>query len=114
MAIYLQSKSNGCVSKVFLKRFDIYSTLNTCHRISVAEVMDPCAGQRKARKHLADIIDIFNRAGYMVTTHITEHSGDGEAAVERYAPEMDLVVCCGGDGTFNETISGVLKSGKDR
>ena len=26
---------------------------------------------------------------------------------------MDLVVCCGGDGTFNETISGVLKSGKD-
>ena len=76
-------------------------------------VMNPCAGQRKARKHLADIIDIFNRAGYMVTTHITEHSGDGETAVVRYAPEMDLVVCCGGDGTFNETISGVLKSGKD-
>ena len=24
-----------------------------------------------------------------------------------------MVVCCGGDGTFNETISGVLKSGKD-
>ena len=76
-------------------------------------VMNPCAGQRKARKHLADIIDIFNRGEYTVTTHITERSGDGEAAVMRYASEMDLVVCCGGDGTFNETISGVLKSGVD-
>ena len=27
------------------------------------------------------------------------------------APGMDLVVCCGGDGTFNETISGMLESG---
>ena len=75
--------------------------------------MNPCAGQKKARKYLADIIDIFNRAGYTVTTHITERTGDGETAVIRYAPEMDLVVCCGGDGTFNETISGVLKSGQD-
>jgi len=29
-----------------------------------------------------------------------------------YADTIDMVVCCGGDGTFNETISGVLKSGK--
>ena len=26
---------------------------------------------------------------------------------------MDLVACCGGDGTFNETISGILRSGAD-
>lgn len=76
-------------------------------------VINPCAGQKKAKKYLPDIIEIFNRAGYMVTTHITECSGDGEAAVLRYAAEMDLVVCCGGDGTFNETISGILKSGRD-
>ena len=74
-------------------------------------VLNPCAGQRKVKKYLADIIDIFNRAGYTVTVHITEKSGDGEAAVIRYAAETDIVVCCGGDGTFNETISGVLKSG---
>lgn len=74
-------------------------------------VINPCAGQRKARKHVTDIIDIFNRAGYAVTTHITERPGDGETAVCRYVDETDLVVCCGGDGTFNETISGVLKSG---
>jgi len=75
--------------------------------------VNPCAGQKKARKYLADIIDIFNRAEYTVVTYITESRGDGEQAVLRYAPEMDLIVCAGGDGTFNETISGVLKSGRD-
>jgi len=76
-------------------------------------IVNPCAGQKKARKHLADIIDIFNRAGYAVVTYITNGHGDGEQAVIRFAPGMDLIVCAGGDGTFNETISGVLKSGLD-
>lgn len=76
-------------------------------------VVNPLAGQKKARKHLADIVDIFNRSGYTVVTHMTEKQGDGEYAVRHYAPDMDLVVCCGGDGTFNETVSGVLKSGMD-
>lgn len=60
-----------------------------------------------------DIIGIFNRAGYIVTTHITESSGDGERTVLCQASETDVIVCCGGDGTFNETVSGVLKSGYD-
>ena len=76
-------------------------------------IVNPSAGQKKARKYLLDIIEIFNRAGYIVTSHITEGSGDGETAVLRHASEMDLIVCCGGDGTFNETVSGVLKSGYD-
>lgn len=73
-------------------------------------VVNPCAGQKKARRYLADIIEVFNRAGYMVLTHMTECSGDGEQVVMRFAPEVDLVVCCGGDGTFNEAVSGLLKS----
>lgn len=74
-------------------------------------IVNPCAGQRKARKYLTEIIGIFNQSDYMVITHITSKSGDGEVAVLRYAADVDLVVCCGGDGTFNETVSGVIKSG---
>ena len=74
-------------------------------------VINPCAGQRKSQKYLADIIGIFNRAGYTVLTFITGQSGDGEAAVLQYAAEIDLVVCCGGDGTFNETVGGLYESG---
>lgn len=76
-------------------------------------IVNPCAGQRKAKRYLADIIDIFNRAGFAVITHITAQPGEGEGVVSRFADQVDLVVCCGGDGTFNETASGVLKSGAD-
>lgn len=76
-------------------------------------IINPCAGQKKAKKHLADIIDIFNRADYTVITHITSSQGDAEAACIRYADQVEQVVCCGGDGTFNETASGILKSGKN-
>lgn len=75
-------------------------------------IVNPCAGQRRAQRGLADIIAVFNRAGYRVLTHMTDAPGDCEMAVQRYADDADLVVCCGGDGTFNETASGILKSGK--
>ena len=74
-------------------------------------VMNPRAGMRKANKVLPEILGLFNRYGYDVHVHITQAQGDGEAVVTQRAPEMDLVVCCGGDGTFNETVSGILKSG---
>ena len=76
-------------------------------------VMNPYAGTRKANKHLADILALFNRAGYTVLTHMTAGPGDGADVVARFAPEMDAIVCCGGDGTFNETINGILRSGAD-
>lgn len=76
-------------------------------------IINPLAGQKKGKKLLAEIVDIFNRAGYAVFVHITACSGDAEAACIRYSDQVDRIVCCGGDGTFNETVSGVLKSGRD-
>ncbi len=75
-------------------------------------VMNPYAGMRKANRCLTEIIDIFNRADYRVDIHMTAGSGDGQQVVLQRAGDVDLVVCCGGDGTFNETLSGVLLSGR--
>ena len=74
-------------------------------------VMNPFAGQRKANRFLPEIISLYNRAGYDVIAHMTGGPGEAVQVVERLAPQMDLVVACGGDGTMNETISGVLHSG---
>ena len=76
-------------------------------------VMNPYAGQRRANKFLPEIISIFNRAGYEVIVHMTEGQGDAAKVVEQRAGNVDLVVCCGGDGTFNETITGLIRSGAD-
>ena len=76
-------------------------------------VMNPAAGMRKANKVLPDILAEFNRAGFDVTVHITGKRGEAREVVCQRASQMDLVVCCGGDGTFNEVIAGVMESGTD-
>lgn len=74
-------------------------------------VMNPYAGTRKANRYLTDILSVFNRAGFTVTIHVTNGPGDCTRITEQLAPGMDMVVCCGGDGTFNETVSGIMRCG---
>ena len=76
-------------------------------------VMNPFAGTRRANRVLAEVLSVFNRAGYEVMTYMTAGQGDATREVQARAAEVDLVVCVGGDGTFNETITGVLRSGRD-
>lgn len=76
-------------------------------------ILNPYAGQRKANRLLPEIIEIFNRADLDVTVYITAGNGDAKLKAMDYASQTDAIVCCGGDGTFNETASGVLASGVD-
>ncbi len=76
-------------------------------------IFNPCAGMRRANRYLPDIIATFNRADYLVNVHVTSAAGEASDIAARLAPEMDTVVCCGGDGTFNEVMSGLLRSSTD-
>lgn len=76
-------------------------------------ILNPYAGMRKANKLLPEILEIFNKAGYDVLCRITAGTGDCTVQVERLAADMDLIVCAGGDGTLNEAITGLLRSGID-
>ena len=76
-------------------------------------ILNPFSGQKKANRYLPEIIQMFNQAGYEASVHITSGHGDATLAVERFGPGKDLIVCCGGDGTLNETITGLLRTGAD-
>ena len=76
-------------------------------------VMNPYAGQKKANRYLPEILGVFCQAGYEVITHITAGPGDATEVVRQRGGQADLVVCCGGDGTLNETITGLLRAGAD-
>lgn len=76
-------------------------------------VMNPYSGKRRANRFLAEILELFNRADYQVTVHMTGGQGDATQIAQRLGPQMDIVVCCGGDGTFNETVAGLLLAGAD-
>ena len=73
-------------------------------------VINPYAGMRRAAKMLPEILAVFNRADYDVRVYVTAEAGDATRAVKEMATEMDLVVCSGGDGTFNETITGLMQA----
>ena len=76
-------------------------------------IMNPFAGVKRANRHLADILLTFTQAGYEVITHMTLGRGDAAAVAREKGKDVDLVVCCGGDGTLNETITGLLSAGAD-
>ncbi len=76
-------------------------------------IMNPTAGQKTGKKHLADILELFCRDGYVPTVMMTCAAGDGYAIAKDHAATHDLVICVGGDGTFNETVSGLLDAGVD-
>ena len=74
-------------------------------------IMNPYSGKRRANRCLVEILELFNRAGYLVNVHMTSGQGDATEAASQLGKGMDIVVCCGGDGTFNETVAGLQKGG---
>lgn len=76
-------------------------------------IMNPNAGTKRANKYLTDILFIFAEYGYDTRVCLTKGRGDGYAIAKKYAGNSDLVVCIGGDGTFNETVGGLVESGAD-
>lgn len=76
-------------------------------------ILNPFAGQRRVNRFLTDIIRMFHDYGYRCETYITGARGDATKFLKDSDEPYDLIACAGGDGTLNETIAGVLASGRD-
>ena len=74
-------------------------------------VYNPHSGVGRIRSQLSDIFDIMVRAGYEVSVHPTQAVGDATEVTAARAADYDLIVCCGGDGTLDETVTGLMQSG---
>ena len=72
-------------------------------------VFNPHSGKAQIRNQLLDILDTMVKAEYEVTVYPTQESGDATHKVAMEAEHYDLVVCSGGDGTLEETVSGLMR-----
>ena len=73
-------------------------------------IMNPVAGVKKTNKYLTDILSIFSKNDFEIQIQMTSRDIGADKIVEKYAKEKDVVVCIGGDGTFNEMVSGLIKN----
>lgn len=75
-------------------------------------VFNPFSGKGQIKNKLLEIVDQFVKSGFEVTIYPTQKSLDAMELVEKRAGEYELVVCSGGDGMLNETVSGMMKREK--
>ena len=74
-------------------------------------ILNPYAGMQKANKNFVNILELFAQAGYETQVCLTQKEYSASDIVVEYGNSCDLIVCIGGDGTFNQTVDGVIKSG---
>jgi len=75
-------------------------------------IVNPRSGRAKMRGELLRVTEIFSAAGYLVTVYPTKARGDATDKVAALKEkDYDLIVVCGGDGTLNEVITGMMSSG---
>ena len=75
-------------------------------------VYNPNSGKYNKEITLPKIEKVLNSYNYEVTIEMTKSKGDATTIVANY-PKCDLIVSIGGDGTFNEVMTGNFKR-KDR
>lgn len=75
-------------------------------------IVNPCSGKGKVNKYVPEICDNLEKQGYELEVIYTSETNNGEKIIENYIRYIDAVVVCGGDGTLNEVINGIIKSNK--
>ncbi len=77
-------------------------------RKKILMLINPIAGKMTFRNSFYSVVRRFSDAGCDVTIHFTTCRGDAAQTVQTQGLAYDLIVTCGGDGTFNETVNGVM------
>lgn len=73
-------------------------------------IYNPTSGRELFRKHLPEVLEKMEQAGYETSCHATTCEGDATvAAADAVERNFDLIIAVGGDGTLNEVVSGVSK-----
>ncbi len=71
------------------------------------------AGKGSFLAKLPEVIDMFVKGGYRVEAYPTQSAGDAIEKVSQIPGYMSLIVAAGGDGTLDEVVTGLMRSGRD-
>ena len=78
---------------------------------NVLLIVNPHSGDGEAKRWVFDMVDQLLTRFELVTVYFSKCTGDIIRVATEQAGAYDAIVCCGGDGTLNETICGIVASG---
>lgn len=71
-------------------------------------IYNPTSGRELFKKHLPEVLEKLEIAGYETSCHATTGEGDAISAAKLAAErKFDIIIAAGGDGTLNEVVSGI-------
>ncbi len=76
-------------------------------------IINPRSGDGENKRWVYDMVAGFSAVFDFVTVYLSKCRGDITRVAREEAGNYDALICCGGDGTLNETIRGILESGRD-
>ena len=76
-------------------------------------IFNPHSGKGQIKNCLVDIVDTMVKANFDVTIYTTQARADATRKVMEEAQHFDRIVCSGGDGTLDEVVTGLIRSGAD-
>lgn len=79
---------------------------------NILVIVNPCSGRAKIKTELLKIVEILSADDRLVTVYPTKSRGDATRFISTVKEnDFEKVVVCGGDGTLNEVITGIMQSG---
>ena len=72
-------------------------------------IFNPTSGTGQVKTALAQVLDVFTKAGWITTSYPTQCKGDAARTARELGSQFDRIICAGGDGTLSEVVSGLVE-----
>ena len=72
-------------------------------------IVNPKAGKGDVQKRIPEIKEDLIKTGYNVDTINTQRRVPVKNMIKEYEKKIDMIICCGGDGTVNDLVSSVME-----
>lgn len=87
--------------------------MNNNGREKALFIVNPTSGKMTLKNKFFEILKMFSNAGLEPTVLMTEKGGDATEFTKEYAKDFDRIISCGGDGTLNEVVTGMMSLKKE-
>lgn len=71
-------------------------------------IVNPQAGKGKVQKRIPQIQQELVKTGYKVDVVNTKKYFSAKDIVKGYNKKIDIIICCGGDGTVNDLLNAIM------